>query len=171
LRRNHLYRAVDREGNTVDFRLSSKPDVAAVKAFFREAIKGQGSTVRTITLDGCAASHRAMREMKAEGQMPTDTKLRSTKYLYNLIEQDHRGVKSASVRCPGLSNSSPQRSQLPVLNCCAASGRDSSTSAGCASTVELHLPSGILCCIGNKMDVVGRRHCPAPPLVYLHPSY
>ena len=35
-----------------------------------------------------------MREMKAEGQMPTDTKLRSTKYLYNLIEQDHRGVKA-----------------------------------------------------------------------------
>jgi transposase-like protein len=32
--------------------------------------------------------------MKAEGQMPTDTKLRSSKYLNNLIEQDHRGVKA-----------------------------------------------------------------------------
>src|SRR5580704_8963894 len=89
----YLYRAVDREGKTVDFRLSGKRDVGAAKAFFRKAIKSQGSVPKTITLDGYAASHRAVREMKANGQMPTDTKLRSSKYLNNLIEQDHRGVK------------------------------------------------------------------------------
>jgi transposase-like protein len=44
-------------------------------------------------LDGYAASHRAVREMKIDGQLPIDTKLRSSKYLNNLIEQDHRGVK------------------------------------------------------------------------------
>jgi transposase-like protein len=44
-------------------------------------------------LDGYAASHRAVREMKADGQIPGDTKLRSSRYLNNLIEQDHRGVK------------------------------------------------------------------------------
>jgi transposase, IS6 family len=48
----YLCRAVDREGKTVDFRLSTKRDVAAAKAFFRKAIKSQGSTPRTITLDG-----------------------------------------------------------------------------------------------------------------------
>jgi transposase-like protein len=90
----YLYRAVDREGKTVDFRLSSKCDVAAAKAFSCKVIKGQGSTPRTITLDGYAASHRAVREMKAEGQMPTDTKLCPSKCLNNLIEQDHRGVKA-----------------------------------------------------------------------------
>jgi transposase-like protein len=89
----YLYRAVDREGMTVDFRLSSRRDVAAAKAFFRKAMKGQGSSPRTVTLDGYAASHRALREMKADGQMPAGTKLRSSKYLNNLIEQDHRGVK------------------------------------------------------------------------------
>ena len=89
----YLYRAVDREGKTVDFRLSTKRDVAAAKAFFRKAIKSQGSTPPTITLDGYAASHRAVREMTAEGQLPADTKLRSSKYLNNLIEQDHRGAK------------------------------------------------------------------------------
>jgi hypothetical protein len=31
--------------------------------------------------------------MQADGQLPADTKLRSSKYLNNLIEQDHRGVK------------------------------------------------------------------------------
>ena len=40
-----------------------------------------------------AASHRAVRELKADGSLPTDTKLRSSKYLNNLIEQDHRSVK------------------------------------------------------------------------------
>ena len=89
----YLYRAVDREGMTVDFRLSSRRDVAAAKAFFRKAMKGQRSSPRTVTLDGYAASHRALREMKADGQMPAGTKLRSSKYLNNLIEQDHRGVK------------------------------------------------------------------------------
>jgi transposase-like protein len=89
----YLYRAVDRAGKTVDFRLSSRRDVAAAKAFFRKAVKTQGSTPTTITLDGYAASHRAVREMQADGQLAADTKLRSSKYLNNLIEQDHRGVK------------------------------------------------------------------------------
>jgi transposase-like protein len=89
----YLYRAVDRDGKTVDFRLSTRRDVTAAKAFFCKAIKVQGAPPRTITLDGYAASHRAVRDMQAGGQLPADTKLRSSKYLNNLIEQDHRGVK------------------------------------------------------------------------------
>jgi transposase-like protein len=56
----YLYQAVDRDVKTVDFRLSTKRDVAAAKAFFRKAIKGRTSAPRTITLDGYAASHRAI---------------------------------------------------------------------------------------------------------------
>jgi transposase-like protein len=89
----YLYRAVDREGLTVDFRLSARRDVAAAKAFFRKAIRGQPGAPPTITLDGYAASHRAVRELKADGLRPASTKLRSSKYLNNMIEQDHRGVK------------------------------------------------------------------------------
>jgi transposase-like protein len=60
----YLYRAVDREGRTVDFTLSARRDVAAAKAFFRKAIKGQQRAPQTITLDGYAASHRAVRELE-----------------------------------------------------------------------------------------------------------
>jgi IS6 family transposase len=77
----------------VDFRLSARRDVAAAKTFFRKAIKGQGPTPADhhVILDGYPASRRAV--MKADGQLPADTTLRSAKYLNNLIEQDHRGVK------------------------------------------------------------------------------
>jgi transposase-like protein len=89
----YLYRAVDRSGRTVDFRLSARRDVAAARAFFRKAIKSQRRWPQTITLDGYAASHRAVRELKTDGLLPVKTKLRSSKYLNNVIEQDHRGVK------------------------------------------------------------------------------
>jgi transposase-like protein len=89
----YLNRVVDRASKTVDFRLSPRRNVPATKAFFRKAIKRQGSVPRTITLDGYGASHRAMREMKFDGELSKDTKLWSSKYLNNVIEQDHRGVK------------------------------------------------------------------------------
>jgi transposase-like protein len=73
----YLYRAVDRAGRTVDFRLSARRNVTAAKAVFRKAIKGQQRAPQTITLDGYAASHRAVRELKANGLLPADTKLRA----------------------------------------------------------------------------------------------
>ena len=88
----YLYRAVDRVGQTVDFMLRAKRDVAAAKAFFNKSIKHQGRPPETVTLDGYAASHRAVHEMKTDGLLPEDTKGRHSKYLNNLIERDHRHI-------------------------------------------------------------------------------
>jgi putative transposase len=65
----YLYRAVDREGPTVDFRPSARRDVAAARAFFRKALKTQGRPPRVITLDGYAVSHRAVRELPDENEV------------------------------------------------------------------------------------------------------
>jgi transposase-like protein len=100
----YLYRAVDKCGQTIDFMLSRTHDVSAAKAFLKKAIRHEGRPSHTITLDGYAASHRAVREMRTDGLLPKGTKLRSSKYLNNLIEQDHRGVKSRTLPMLGFKN-------------------------------------------------------------------
>jgi transposase-like protein len=88
----YLYRAVDKAGKTVDFHLSRKRDVNAAKAFLRKAMKQQRIPTK-ITLDDYAASHRAVADLKRDGELPKRVRLRSSKYLNNIIEQDHRHVK------------------------------------------------------------------------------
>jgi transposase-like protein len=88
----YLYRAVDKEGRTVDFLLSKRRDVAAAKRFFSRATKQHGAP-RVITLDGYAASHRAVTNLKEAGTLPRRVRIRSCKYLNNVVEQDHRRIK------------------------------------------------------------------------------
>lgn len=47
-----------------------------------------------ITLDGYAASNRAVRELPEQSLRWKDTRLGASRYLNNMVEQDHRGVKS-----------------------------------------------------------------------------
>ena len=42
--------------------------------------------------------------MRTDGLLPKGTRLRSSKYLNNLIEQDHRGVKSRTQPMLGFKN-------------------------------------------------------------------
>jgi transposase-like protein len=89
----YLYRAVDKEGKTVDFLLRAKRDVAAAKAFFRRAFMRQERLPHKITLDGYQASHRAAKEALCEHPEGNQCEILSSKYLNNLIEQDHRSIK------------------------------------------------------------------------------
>ena len=83
---------MDKAGRTVDFLLSRRRDMAAAKRFFSRAIKQHGAP-RVITLDGYAASHRAVDQLKTSGILPRRVEVRSCKYLNNVIEQDHRRIK------------------------------------------------------------------------------
>jgi transposase-like protein len=83
---------VDKQGQTVDFYLSRKRDVNAAKAFLRKPMKNQPVPTK-ITLDAYAASHRAAADLKKSGDLPKRVKVRSCKYLDNLVEQDHRRIK------------------------------------------------------------------------------
>ena len=74
----YLYRAVDKEGNTVDFLLRAKRDVAAAKAFFRRALQRQGQLPHKITLDGYQASHRGAAEALSEHPEGNQCKIRSS---------------------------------------------------------------------------------------------
>jgi transposase-like protein len=76
----YLYRAVDKSGGTVDFFLSRKRDVNAAKSFLRSAMKNTRTPTK-LTLDAYAASHRAEREMKQQGELPRRVKVRSSQYL------------------------------------------------------------------------------------------
>ena len=88
----------------MDFYWSAKRDGNAAKTFLRKAIKQQRVPGK-ITFDGYAASHRAVRELKASGELPQRVVVRSSKYLNNRIEQDHRRVKQRLRAMVSLKNS------------------------------------------------------------------
>jgi transposase-like protein len=88
----YLYRAVDKAGRTVDFLLSKRRGMDAARRFFFRAVKQHGAP-RVITLDGYAASHRAVTQLKEVGTLPASVQVRSSKYLNNVVEQDHRRIK------------------------------------------------------------------------------
>ncbi len=90
----YLYRAVDSAGNTLDFLLTAKRDAAAAKRFFRRTLKAVHTQIpRVITVDKNAAYPKAIDELKADKELSQKVKLRQKKYLNNIVEQDHRGIK------------------------------------------------------------------------------
>jgi putative transposase len=84
----YLYRAIDRDGNLVDVRLSATRDLTAAEAFFRSAWAVTGITPDRITTDGHDAYPRAIHAVFGEGVTH-----RTNRYLNNHLEQDHRGIK------------------------------------------------------------------------------
>ena len=86
----YLYRAVDKSGQTIDFLRTAQRDEAAAKRFLTQAIRRHG-VPETITIDGSDANEAAIKRYnEAHG---TAIIIRQVKYLNNISEQDHRGVK------------------------------------------------------------------------------
>lgn len=66
-----LYRAVDAQGNTLDFLLSPTSDSQAAKHFFVTALTAyHTASPRVINVDKNAAYPKAFAALKAEGQLP-----------------------------------------------------------------------------------------------------
>jgi transposase-like protein len=86
----YLYRAVDKTGQTIDFLLTEHRDEQAAKRFLTKAIRRHGVPEK-ITIDGSAANEAAIKSYNEE--QGTAIVIRKTKYLNNIVEQDHRAVK------------------------------------------------------------------------------
>ena len=86
----YLYRAVDRAGDTVDFLLTAKRDKATAQRYLERAIDRHGLPGK-ITIDKSGANTAAIRSVNQDACL--DIELRQSKYLNNMIEQDHRAVK------------------------------------------------------------------------------
>src|SRR4029450_906185 len=86
----YLYRAVDKTGQTIDFLLTEQRDEEAALRFLKKAIRRHGVPEK-ITIDGSAANEAAIKRYNEEHG--TAIAIRKVKYLNNIVEQDHRGVK------------------------------------------------------------------------------
>lgn len=95
----YLYRAIDSNGDTVEFWFSERRNLAAAKRFLNKALKRHGRPER-IVIDGSQTNREAILACDTESQFRDRSRrklkpirIRQSRYLNNRIEQDHRAVK------------------------------------------------------------------------------
>ena len=86
----YLYRAVEKQGGTIDFFLTVRRDVAAATRFFKKAMKQNGDP-KKVTMDKSGSNKAAIDAINEGRDVPLQA--RQVKYLNNIVEQDHRSVK------------------------------------------------------------------------------
>jgi putative transposase len=95
----YLYRAIDSNGDTVEFWFSERRNLAAAKRFLRKGLKRHGRPER-IVIDGSQTNRAAILLCDAESRLQDRSRrrlkpirIRQSQYLNNRIEQDHRAIK------------------------------------------------------------------------------
>ncbi|SFU88588.1 DDE domain-containing protein [Xenorhabdus koppenhoeferi] len=88
----YLYRAVDSDGNTVEFLLTDHRDNKAALRFFKKAMRQHGQP-EVVMLDKSGANKAAVDELNQGKSTDEAIIIRQNNYLNNLIEQDHPCVK------------------------------------------------------------------------------
>jgi transposase-like protein len=95
----YLYRAVDSNGDTVEFWFSERRNLAAAKRFLSKALKRHGRPER-IVIDGSQTNREAILSCDTTDQMqdesrgkPKPIRILKSRHLNNRIEQDHRRIK------------------------------------------------------------------------------
>ena len=86
----YLYRAVDKDGNTVEYLLTARRDKAAARRFFDKAMRLHGQPEK-IAMDKSGANKAAIDDIN-DG-LENQIVVRQVKYLNNIVEQDHRAIK------------------------------------------------------------------------------
>lgn len=87
----YLYRAIDKEGQMLDIQLRKKRDTQAAYAFMKKLVRAYGEPT-VLTTDKAPSLICAFKKLQRI-DFYKNTFHRTTKYLNNLIEQDHRHVK------------------------------------------------------------------------------
>ena len=91
----YLYRAVDRDGQTLDFMLSERRDTAAARRFFKQAVGTNGVPDR-IAIDKSGANLAGLQSLNVILKFTSARRIINiiqSKYLNNIVEQDHRFIK------------------------------------------------------------------------------
>jgi transposase-like protein len=94
-----LYRAIDSNGDIVEFWFSERRCLAAAKRFLRKALKRHGRPKR-IVIDGSQTNREAILSCDTTDRLQDRSRrklkpirIRQSAYLNNRIEQDHRAIK------------------------------------------------------------------------------
>ncbi|MGF1437463.1 IS6 family transposase [Bacillus thuringiensis] len=98
----YLYRAIDKEGYTLDIQLRKKRDHQAAYAFMKRLVKHFGEPM-VLTTDKAPALLCAFKKLKEQGFYKRTTHC-TVKHLNNFIEQDHRHVKRRFAKSAGFQN-------------------------------------------------------------------
>jgi putative transposase len=86
----YWYRAVDKQGNTVDFLPTATRDRRAARRYFTRAVKNS-RLPKIVNIDKSGANKAGIGDYNAKHG--TKVVIRQCKYLNNIVEQDHRAVK------------------------------------------------------------------------------
>ena len=90
----YLYRAVDSTGQPLDFLLNETRSTRAAKRFFRKMLGRSHITApRVINVDQSPCYIGAVHDLKQEDLLPDHCKRRPSRYINNIVEQDHRFMK------------------------------------------------------------------------------
>jgi transposase-like protein len=90
----YLFRAIDKYDGLIDFMLLDRRNTRAAYRFLGKALKTMRNwPPQSITTDKLGSYPPAIRRLQREGKLLQATRHRTSKYLNNIIEADHGGIK------------------------------------------------------------------------------
>jgi len=86
----YYYRAIAKQGQTIDFLLTAKRNTKAALRFLKKTIN-ENRKPSLVNIDQSGANHAGLKQWNRDQKIRI--KIRQYTYLNNIIEQDHRRIK------------------------------------------------------------------------------